>query len=60
VHSPEFSYDREPAKQKPSLQKHGIPVHASVDNDVSAGIVLVTEYWPAMYLIDKKGIIRYV
>jgi len=58
VHSPEFSYERDFAKVKKYIQKHDI--RFPIDNDFSTWNRYGNRYWPAMYLIDKQGVIRHV
>jgi thiol-disulfide isomerase/thioredoxin len=60
VHSPEFSYERDLSKVKQYLQEHDIQFPVPIDNDFSTWNRYGNHYWPAMYLIDKQGIIRYV
>ncbi|HEY7531615.1 MAG TPA: redoxin domain-containing protein [Nitrospiraceae bacterium] len=60
VHSPEFSYEHDLARVKKYLLEHDIPFPVPIDNDFSTWNRYANRYWPAMYLIDKKGIIRYV
>ena len=60
VHSPEFSYEHDVAKVKQYLQDHDIRFPISIDNDFSTWNRYGNRYWPAMYLIDKQGVVRYV
>jgi thiol-disulfide isomerase/thioredoxin len=60
VHSPEFSYERDLSNVKRYIQEHDIQFPVPIDNDFSTWNRYGNHYWPAMYLIDKQGIIRYV
>lgn len=60
VHSPEFSYEHDLSKVKQYIQDHDIRFPVSIDNDFSTWNRYGNRYWPAMYLIDKQGTIRYV
>jgi thiol-disulfide isomerase/thioredoxin len=60
VHSPEFSYERDFAKVKQYIQEHDIRFPIPIDNDSSTWNRYGNRYWPAMYLIDKQGVIRHV
>ena len=60
VHSPEFSYERNFAKVKHYIQEHDIRFPIPINNDCSTWNRYGNRYWPAMYLIDKQGVIRHV
>jgi len=60
VHSPEFSYEHDPGKVTRYVKEHGIQFPVPIDNDFSTWNRYGNRYWPAMYLIDKQGVIRYV
>lgn len=60
VHSPEFSYERDIEKVQAYLTEHGIRYPVPIDNDFATWRRYGNRYWPAMYLIDKQGVIRYV
>lgn len=45
---------------KKYVQERGIHYAVTVDNDFSTWNSYGNRYWPAMYLIDKHRIIRYV
>lgn len=60
VHSPEFSHERELENVKRYVKEHDIRFAVPIDNDFSTWNRYGNHYWPAIYLIDKRGIIRYV
>lgn len=60
VHSPEFSYEHDLDKVTRYLKEHDIRFPVPIDNDLSTWNSYGNRYWPAMYLIDKQGVIRYV
>ena len=60
VRSPEFSYEHDFAKVKQYIQEHDIRSSIPIDNDFSTWSRYGNRYWPAMYLIDKQGVIRNV
>jgi thiol-disulfide isomerase/thioredoxin len=60
VHSPEFSYERNLDKVTRYLKEHDIRFPVPIDNDFSTWNRYGNRYWPAMYLIDKQGMVRYV
>lgn len=60
VHSPEFSYEHDLTNVKKYIQEHDIRYPIPIDNDFSTWNRYGNRYWPAMYLIDKQGTIRFV
>jgi thiol-disulfide isomerase/thioredoxin len=60
VHSPEFSYEHDLDKVSRYLKEHDIRFPVPLDNDFLTWNRYGNRYWPAMYLIDKRGVIRHV
>jgi thiol-disulfide isomerase/thioredoxin len=60
VHAPEFSYERVLANVQRYVREHAIQYPVAIDNDFNTWNRYNNRYWPAMYLIDKRGIIRYL
>ncbi len=60
VHSPEFSHEREIENVKRYMVEHDIRFPVPIDEDFSTWNRYGNRYWPAMYLIDKRGTIRYI
>lgn len=59
-HFPEFSYEAELANLKDAIARNGIEYPVAQDNDGATWKAYKNHYWPALYLIDKQGHIRYV
>jgi len=59
VHTPEFGFEKNTDFVKTSLQKYGIKYPVIQDNDYKIWNAYGNNYWPRMYLIDDKGVIRY-
>jgi hypothetical protein len=59
VHSPEFNYEKDPAAVERAIREHRIEYPVAMDNDMAVWGAYRNRYWPARYLIDKRGIIRY-
>ena len=59
VHTPEFSFEREQANVETATRKHEVSYPVMMDNDYQIWRAFGNEYWPAFYLIDAKGQIRY-
>ncbi len=60
IHSPEFAYEKDVDALGRYVRDHGIRYAVAVDNDFLNWNRFGNRYWPAMYLVDKRGIIRYV
>src|SRR5574341_720058 len=60
VHSPEFVYEKNLEAVKRYVKDHEIRYPVAVDNDFANWNRFGNHYWPAMYLVDKQGVIRYV
>ena len=60
VHSPEFSYERSVANVQNYIREHSVKYPVVIDNDFRTWNRYNNRYWPAVYLIDKGGIIRYL
>ncbi|MBA2252094.1 MAG: redoxin domain-containing protein [Nitrospirales bacterium] len=60
VHSPEFNYEKSLESVQRYVKDHGIEYAVTIDNDFITWKRYGNRYWPAMYLVDKHGVIRYV
>ena len=60
VHTPEFDLEKSPRRVKDEIEKLGIKYAVVTDNDYKTWDAYRQEYWPTLYLIDKKGTVRYV
>jgi cytochrome c biogenesis protein CcdA/thiol-disulfide isomerase/thioredoxin len=59
VHSPEFAFERDPANVARAVRDLDIHYPVALDNNYGIWRALGNEYWPAQYLIDTSGHIRY-
>jgi thiol-disulfide isomerase/thioredoxin len=59
VHSPEFSFERDIGNVRKSVGDFGIRYPVAIDNDWTIWRAFHNRYWPAHYLADAKGRIRY-
>jgi thiol-disulfide isomerase/thioredoxin len=59
-HYPEFSYEADLVNLKDAIARFGIEYPVAQDNDGATWQAYKNHYWPALYLIDKQGHIRYV
>jgi thiol-disulfide isomerase/thioredoxin len=59
VHTPEFDFERNVDNVRPALEKMGLDVPTAVDSDRAIWRAFRNEYWPALYVVDAKGRVRY-
>jgi thiol-disulfide isomerase/thioredoxin len=59
VHAPEFDHERDPANVRKAVQTHGIVYPVVIDNDFANWKRYRNRYWPAWYLVDKRGALRW-
>jgi thiol-disulfide isomerase/thioredoxin len=59
VHAPEFGFEKDPANVKIAVADLKIPFPVPIDNNHSIWSAFRNEYWPADYIVDAKGRIRY-
>ena len=59
-HYPEFSQEANLDNLKAAVKSDGILYPVAQDNDGATWQAYKNEYWPTMYLIDKRGHLRYV
>ena len=59
-HYPEFSYEENLDNLKQAVVDLDIQYAVAQDNDRATWRAYENHYWPTLYLIDKRGHIRYV
>lgn len=60
VNTPEFAFEHNPANVQAAVIKDGIKYPVALDNNYDTWNAYSNDSWPADYLIDKQGNIRYV
>ena len=55
IHSPEFDYEKDHANIKAKIKSFKISNPVMVDNDMAYWRKMKNQYWPAYYIVDKKG-----
>ena len=60
VHTPEFDHEKRLENVLAKVQKFELTHPVMIDNDFSYWQAMGNRYWPAFYLIDKRGIVRKV
>lgn len=59
VHTPEFAYEREEKAVTRALKDHGLTFPVAMDNDYVTWRNFNNRYWPATYLFDAEGRLRF-
>jgi cytochrome c biogenesis protein CcdA/thiol-disulfide isomerase/thioredoxin len=59
VHTPEFVFEKSEKNVKDALALHALAYPVALDNDYGTWKAFANHYWPAKYLIDADGKIRY-
>lgn len=60
AHTPEFAFEKKISNVKQAIADFGIKYPVAIDNDYAIWRAFGNRYWPANYLIDAKGHLRYV
>jgi thiol-disulfide isomerase/thioredoxin len=58
VHTPEFSFEHDIDRIRQAVQVRGIDYPVAVDNQYGVWTAFDNNYWPALYFIDRDGVIR--
>jgi len=59
VHTPEFAFENVVSNVRGAVQQFGITYPVAIDNSYDTWNTYDNEYWPADYLIDASGEVRY-
>ena len=59
VHSPEFAFERVEANVRENARELGVVWPIALDNEFATWGAWHNQYWPAKYLIDRDGRLRY-
>jgi cytochrome c biogenesis protein CcdA/thiol-disulfide isomerase/thioredoxin len=59
VHTPEFVFEKDKQNVADAIKRHGLTYPIAQDNDYGTWSAFANRYWPAKYLIDADGYIRY-
>ncbi|HEY3567119.1 MAG TPA: redoxin family protein [Thermoanaerobaculia bacterium] len=59
VHTPEFEMSADPALVAAAVQDLGVSWSVLLDADRATWTRFANKYWPALYLIDTRGYLRY-
>ena len=59
VHTPEFSFEHETANVRRAIARNRLRYPVLQDNDYATWSAWGNQFWPAKYLIDARGEVRY-
>jgi thiol-disulfide isomerase/thioredoxin len=58
VHTPEFSFEHDIEGVRQAVDVRDIDYPVAQDNDYAIWSAFANNYWPALYFVDKDGVIR--
>lgn len=59
IHSPEFAFEKHRDRLAAKIDEFKITYPVMMDNDLAYWHALRNRYWPAFYLVDKQGRLRF-
>ncbi len=59
VHTPEFTFEREAGNVRGAIDANRLRYPVAQDNEYATWSAWGNQYWPAKYLIDARGRVRY-
>jgi cytochrome c biogenesis protein CcdA/thiol-disulfide isomerase/thioredoxin len=59
VHTPEFAFEHVPSNVRSAVERLGVRYPVALDNEYGTWTAFGNQYWPAKYLIDRNGHVRY-
>jgi cytochrome c biogenesis protein CcdA/thiol-disulfide isomerase/thioredoxin len=59
VHTPEFEFEKDTVNVRDAIARNGLRYPVAQDNDYGTWNAWGNQYWPAKYLIDASGQVRY-
>jgi cytochrome c biogenesis protein CcdA/thiol-disulfide isomerase/thioredoxin len=60
VHAPEFAFEHAPSNVRRAVRDLSVRYPVPLDNDYGTWNAYANRYWPANYLVDGRGRVRYV
>jgi cytochrome c biogenesis protein CcdA/thiol-disulfide isomerase/thioredoxin len=59
VHTPEFAFEHVAGNVRSAVRRLGVGYPVALDNEYATWNAFQNQYWPAKYLIDRNGHLRY-
>jgi len=60
VHAPEFPFEKSASNVQAAIRQTGLRYPVVQDNDLATWSAYNNQYWPAEYLIDTRGHVRFI
>src|SRR3954449_4954929 len=58
VHTPEFTFEHDIGGVRRATEERAIDYPVALDNDYEVWSAFANHYWPALYFVDREGVIR--
>jgi thiol-disulfide isomerase/thioredoxin len=58
VHTPEFTFEQETPRIRQAIEQYEIDYPVAVDSDYGVWNGFSNHYWPALYFLDREGVVR--
>jgi thiol-disulfide isomerase/thioredoxin len=58
VHTPELDHERDPLAIKRAVEQYGLTYPVLLDLDGDTWTAYKNRYWPTLYVVDRRGVIR--
>ena len=59
IHTPEFAFEHVPSNVRSAVARLGVKYPVGLDNSYGTWDAYRNEYWPADYLVDRSGKVRF-
>src|SRR5919202_1980001 len=59
VHTPEFAFEHSLSNVRKAARRLGVRYPVALDNDYATWNAYSNQYWPAEYLVDRRGHVRH-
>ena len=59
MHAPEFPFERDPDNVARAIERNALRYPVAQDNDFATWDAYGNQFWPAKYLVDARGRVRY-
>jgi thiol-disulfide isomerase/thioredoxin len=59
VHTPEFPFERDAENVTRMVEELGVEYPVAIDSDYAIWDEFANRYWPALYLADREGVLRF-
>ena len=59
VHTPEFSFEKDPAQLRDAMTEQKVVYPVAMDDHGATWTAYGNSYWPAEYLVDAQGVLRH-